>query len=1065
VAVVRALCPVLVGRERELTDLEDALLTALGGEGRLMLLAGDAGMGKTRLATELAERARGIGAVALSGGCSEADLALPYLPFLEAIGNYIAQADVEDLRRRLGGSAEELGRLFPRLGRAPVEVGDPAQAKLRFFEAILHLLEVIAADSGLLLVVEDLHRADASTRELLDYLARRVLAARVLVLGTYRAEDVSRKHPLLANVRGWRRSGLAQLLELKPLDAESVTRMLEAIFDDPDGAGAGDFLHERCEGNPFVLEEFLKECLDRGDIYWTEQGWERRELTDFRLPETVRETILLRLDRLELDQVRMLRAASVLGGSFQDSTLIAVAGQDLATIQEALRTCVQQQLVQEQVGTGGTYRFRHSLTREAVYEDLVSTERQEYHRRAADVLRARPDASAVELANHLFAAGLPEEAVPLCLEAARHAQETWALLDAADHYETALPHVRDPLQRAEVLERLGRCLTHVDRPRAASAAERNLQEAVSILDAAGEAVAAARVRVALALAKYPRLRHEEAEHELQLAVAVLEPLGPSADLAEAYNHLSFFRMVEFDGPGCLDWARKALAAAEAVGAGVAEVRAQNLFGLGLACEGRTEEAIEWLDRSAAAAVRHNWSYYALSAMNNTLLFLPLERWDELPSRLERLNDVDPKDFATLTCQAWAWVGRGFPARAAEIAERAREVSASREWAISVFWTNCILVIAYASLGRLADARQVLPAADPSMHRQDRLSRWGAELQLAVASSEAGNRSVGSRPVPDLVAGWPWALECVLALQALVDLGAVDEVESDLAVAPDTAFFRAVRIDVARARGDSAEVLATAPDFIALADRVGARLFADRARLALAEAKASAGEQPAAADLLRAVMASANEREHRPQQEQARGAGEMLGIDLEEAGRTAPAEVPMATGERFVTVLFADVRGYSALTESTAPAVMADKIGSLQRSAAREVARNRGTVDKFAGDAVMATFNVSGATVDHASHAFRAAVAIRNRARYLGLALGIGIATGPAIVGRLSRSANLSVLGETTNLASRLQALAGPNEILLSEEAWRRLRDRVDARHEILELKGFAHPVGAYRVGR
>ena len=173
--------------------------------------------------------------------------------------------------------------------------------------------------------------------------------------------------------------------------------------------------------------------------------------------------------------------------------------------------------------------------------------------------------------------------------------------------------------------------------------------------------------------------------------------------------------------------------------------------------------------------------------------------------------------------------------------------------------------------------------------------------------------------------------------------------------------------------------------------------------------------------------------------------------------------PSATGERFVTVLFADVRGYTEMSRSTAPAVMADKIASLQRSAAREIARHHGTVDKFAGDAVMATFNVSGQSVDHASHALRAAMAMRDRARYMGIALGIGIATGPAIVGRLSKNANLSVLGETTNLASRLQGQAGPNQIVLSEEAWKRLRDRVDARLETLELKGFEERVPAYRV--
>jgi class 3 adenylate cyclase len=1054
---------VLVGRERELTDLEDALLAAMGGEGRMVLLAGDAGMGKTRLATELGERARGIGAIVLSGGCSEADLALPYLPFLEALGNHVAHVDVHALRQRLGGSADELGNLFPRLGRVPVESGDPTQAKLRFFEAILHLLEVIAAESGLLLVVEDLHRADASTRELLDYIARRLLPARVLMLGTYRIEEIGRKHPLLANIQGWRRSGLTELVELKPLDAAAVARMVEAVLDAPVHADTGDFLHERCEGNPFVLEEFLKESIDRGDIYQTDRGWERKDLTEFRLPETVRDTILLRLDRLAVDQVRMLRAASVLGDSFDDSMLIAVAGQDLTTIREALRACVQQQLVQERAGTAGKYRFRHALTREAVYDDLVSTERQELHGRAAEALRARPGSSAVDIAHHLFASGRAEEAVPVCLEAARQAQETWALLDAAELYEAALPHVREPLQRAGILERLGRCLSYADRRGGASAAERYLQEAVSILDGAGEAAAAAHVRVALAHAMYTRLRHAEAERELLLAVEVLVPLGPSADLAEAYNMLSFFKVVQLDGAGCVEWGEKALAATDAAPVSPARVRAQNLIGVGLACEGRTDEAIEWLDRSAAEAVRHNWSWFSLSAMNNTFIFLPLERWDEARARLERMDAIDPKNFATLTCHAWAWVLRGFPVRAAEMAERARQASASRELAVSVYWTNCTLVVAYASMGRLDDARRALPPADATTHKQDLLSRWGAELQLAVASGDSGRASAAARPVQNLVSGWPWELERALAMQALVDLGAVDDVEADLRAAPDSAFFRAVRIDVARARRDNAAVVAMAPSFIQFADRIGARLFADRARLALAEARADTGEAVAAAALLHEVMLSAGEREHLGQQERARLLAATLGVSLEEHMPTMQAEPPVEMGERFVTVLFADVRGYSAMTQRVAPALMADKIGSLQRSAAREVARHHGTVDKFAGDAVMATFNVSGATVDHASHALRTAVAMRDRARYLGLALGIGIATGPAIVGRLSSGGNVSVLGETTNLAARLQAQAGADEIVLNEEAWRRLREQVDARHEMLELKGFARPVGAYRL--
>jgi class 3 adenylate cyclase len=1054
---------VLVGREAELTELEDALLAALRGEGRMVLLSGDAGMGKTRLVTELGGRARGIGVTVLSGGCSEATLAMPYLPFLEALGNYIARSDLAVLRERLGESAAELGALFPRLGPAPVEASDPAQAKLRLFEAIMHLLEVAAGESGLLLVMEDLHAADASTRELLDLLARRLQGARILVAGTYRGEEVGRKHPMHRDLQSWRRKGLAQVIELKPLDEREVEDMVQAIFDEPSEAETGRFLHERCEGNPFVLEELLKEAIDLGDIYRTERGWERKELSEFRLPRTVRDTILLRLERLEPDQVRMLRAAATLGDTFQDSALIAVAGEGLSSVQEALRACVQQQLVREDVDGGGTYHFRHALTREAVYEDLISTERQEYHRRAAEWLNAQPGTGAAVVAGHLIAAGLARDAVPLCLEAAARAEETWALVEAAELYEAALPYVQDPLERADLLKRLGNCTRYASRPGAAGAAERYLEEAVRLFDAAGKPVEAARVRVTLAGSYYPRLRHALAERELRVAIDALEPLGPSQELADAYNHLAFFRIVQLDGPGCTVWAAKALAAAEAEGVGLAQVRAQNLMGLGLASEGRVEEAIEWLDRSATVAAGHGWTWYALAAMNNTLLLLPLERWVELPARVERMRSVDPNHFMTLNCQAMLALGQGFPARAAELAESARETSASREWAVSVFWTNCTLVHAYAAMGRVEDARRTLPAADRSLDLQDQLSRWGAELQLALAGGGGTLARSSPAPVANLVTGWPWALERELGLQALIDLGAGDRVEADLREAPDTAFFRGLRIDLARARGEHSAVLSLAPAFIEQSGKVGARLFADRALLALAEATARLGSAPAAKVLLQHAMNSAVERGHRAQQRQVSELASSLGMKLEEDQPGLRVPEPRAAGERFVTVLFADVRGYTALSESVAPPAMADKIASLQRTAAREVARHHGTVDKFAGDAVMATFNVSGASLDHASHALRAAVAIRDRARYMGLSLGIGIASGPAIVGRLSQGGNMSVLGQTTNLAARLQAQAGPNEIVLSEESWRRLRERVDATPEMLELKGFPQPVAAYRM--
>jgi adenylate cyclase len=170
----------------------------------------------------------------------------------------------------------------------------------------------------------------------------------------------------------------------------------------------------------------------------------------------------------------------------------------------------------------------------------------------------------------------------------------------------------------------------------------------------------------------------------------------------------------------------------------------------------------------------------------------------------------------------------------------------------------------------------------------------------------------------------------------------------------------------------------------------------------------------------------------------------------------------------VSVLFADVRGYTEMASRAEPAEMAGRIASLQRWATQEVERRRGIVDKFAGDAVMATFNVSGETVDHTLQALRAAIAIIDKAALAELPVGAGISVGPAVVGNLAQSANLSVLGEVTNLASRLQARAGAGQVMLTEEVFRRVKDWLDAQHVSAErvevvLKGFDAPVVAYKV--
>lgn len=277
--------------------------------------------------------------------------------------------------------------------------------------------------------------------------------------------------------------------------------------------------------------------------------------------------------------------------------------------------------------------------------------------------------------------------------------------------------------------------------------------------------------------------------------------------------------------------------------------------------------------------------------------------------------------------------------------------------------------------------------------------------------------------------------------------------------------------IAAARGEAA----AAAEWFAKADEDAAahgyHLAALRARSLRAAALVAAGED--AAPLLARVATEAAERGAALVLADTRRTADAYGIALDVPERAEPEATEATTvplGERMVTTMFADVRGYTEMTSATPAPEMADRLGALHRWAKAAVERHQGIVDKFAGDAVMATFNVSGASVDHALHAVQAALVLRDKAWLAEVPVGIGIAVGPAVVGRAVAGANITVAGVATNLAARLQAAAEAGEILLSEEAYRRVAswlegNGLDAGRETIDLKGFDAPQTAYRLPR
>jgi class 3 adenylate cyclase/tetratricopeptide (TPR) repeat protein len=1079
------LCPVLVRRDDQLAALEDALLTSQRSDGRFMVLAGEAGIGKTRLATELARSARRLGCAVMWGGCSEAELALPYLPFVEAIGNHLNERGVDAVAQGLGPERRELAQLFPQLaedGFGPAE-GNPEQAKLRLFEAIVSLLQVPASQSGLLLVIEDVHWADESTRELLDHLARR-LRRRALIVATYRSDELHRRHPLLPLLRAWQRSGVAEVVELEPLPDEGVEEMIEAILGTTDvGGELRELMLERSGGNPFVLEEMLKDASESGAVTGAASPDRRLAFERPPLPDSVRDSILLRLGRLEPAQATILEAGAVLGRSFDRETLLAVAGEADASVSDAVAAAMGQQLIEEDPERPGSYRWRHALTQEAIYGETIAPRRQDPHARAAPPPPATGSAPPIDLARHLLGAGRVAEAVPVCLESAAEAERTAAFHEAISLLERALPHLPDDVERARAICRIGE--DHWLNGEAGVGAQ-FLAEGIATLEKAGLEVEAARSRLVLGRCWWEDAKPEPAMEEFERAKAVLEEAGPSPELAVAYMRIAGLRAFELDYVGCQRAAEAATKIAEEAGADYERVWALAFLALGLIDAGTPAAGLELMDECFEEAQERGYWHVAYNVTYNDVWTRTHMGWGDLESRLERYAALPKNPLTTGALgyfQSLVWGSRGQLHEALAAAERAHGTYGEVSLQKFVWRANVQMALVLSELGRAADAEGVLPPTSARTELQDLVYDSAAQIRTRLAGGDVDG---AARRADEIVAAadgmTAYGETLALAAEALIAAGRVDEarglvgrVNSDAGDAA-LAWGDEIAGRVLLASGAAREATGPLRRATEAAKRIGYPLVGLRARIKLAEATAGDGDAGSAEHELHEVAAEADRLGAALIRAEADAAAKGLGFELPaaqpELAADEAAETPerVAFGERMVTVLFADVRGYTELTGSTTPEAMAERLAALYRFAKTAVERQGGIVDKFAGDAVMATFNVSGERLDHSARALEAALNMRDKSALMDLPIGIGIAVGPAVLGRGASDGNVAVTGAATNLAARLQAAAAAGEIVLSADAYQRVEGHVgeadlQAEPEQLELKGMAGPQPAYRLAR
>jgi DNA-binding CsgD family transcriptional regulator/tetratricopeptide (TPR) repeat protein len=581
----RVACPTFVGRVEELQVLEAARRRAADGEPAVVLVGGEAGVGKTRLVAELAASCGAEGVRVLSGGCVPvAAGALPYAPIVEALRPLPGELGADAVRQLAGPSWPELAHLLPGLGTPPG--GRPGQAaQTRLFELLLGLLGRLGEQTPVGLVVEDLHWADRSTRDLLVFLARNLRRERLLLVVTFRSDEPGTDW-LRAYLAELDRGGRVRRLELSRLDRAGTLAQLVGILGAAPPAELVEAVFARAEGNPFFTEELLAAVRAGSST----------------LPATLGDLLRSRLVGLPDSSGSVLAAVAVAGRPVPQRLLAAVTGLDDEVLLAGLRAAVGRRLLVV-LPEDDDYEVRHALLREVVAADLLPGERVRLHARFAAALTSQPElaaaslaVAAAELAAHWDAADEPAQALPARVAAGLAAADAHAFAEAAGHYQRAL----ELWERLPVGERTGD-LDRVDLlGRAAEVAALSgatddaiglLEQALGQLDRTVEPVRAAVLLGRLGFHRFRAGDEEDALAAYQEAERLLAGAPPSAERARVLAGHGLVLMLALRTREAVPVCEEAITVARAVGAGAEEADALDALGCCLDDVGDLERSL------------------------------------------------------------------------------------------------------------------------------------------------------------------------------------------------------------------------------------------------------------------------------------------------------------------------------------------------------------------------------------------------------------------------------------------------------------------------------------------
>ena len=949
------------------------------------------------------------------GSCS-ADPTVPYAPFVTAIRRHCRSLPDDEMRSLFSGSAMLAGNLLPEVaGAIGAEIRTPNQEDL--FAAVWRLLHRLSGTEGGLLLLEDLHWADADSLRLLAYLIREIDGLGMWIVGTYRSDEMHRRHPLAVLLSDLGRERRYEEITLRALDDEGLREMVSAIFD---GTPVGDdfvaALRGRTSGNPFFIEELMKVLLDDGSIYRGPGEWERRDIAEMEMPQSVRETLLLRARNLDGPIVEALQLAAVLGERIEPEVLAAITGMSAPEVEHLIGEGLRLQLISERrEGRRATYRFRHALTREAFADELVGPARRHAHRRIAEALRSLHeedlDSVASELAEHFEQAGDAAAAVEFGLRAARRAVASTALTEAAVRYDRVLNFLDgDPIMRLDVLVEAAEALQNHN----VLLAKAFATEALGTARAAGDALAQSKAlsvlqrdawrsgdsheAIRLASEAYAIARGIDDYHEAFMVarlsrlltlgdrydeaaqlIAVGIPLAERAGNDRALAIIQGTRMLRLTiGPEFYEALQLSVEAARRAGEPLQEAITTINAGYMCVWNGALARAREYLTRgmelSERAAPNDRYAGAGLAwllSLTGELgearrLATPLVASDDVPTSIVALNalcevgarEEDP-ELPELVDRLWTAAARTGEAQRTVPALAAKAALALRDGidlATPIFWEALETTTNKHAGGSHWMFSPELARALADEGRRDELDGWYRRVnQLSIADPNPHNRAADNLCLGYLLMAGnenSAAVEQFAEARAAYKAMPCPSREAEALLAMSSLLWRSDRV---------VDSLNVARDAGGIADRIGAVALSRRA-----------------AELVKV------------------------------------AETPSV----LVTVMFTDIVGsterLSALGDRAWKSVL-ERHNSLVR---RELLRWNGREIDFTGDGFLAAF-------DSPTSGVRCALTIRDSLVAAGIQIRVGLHTGECQV----NGSNLS--GLAVHIAARVNALAGAGEVLVS----------------------------------